>query len=179
MSESGQSRRSDCAPITSVLPNLPTPVTTRPSQPPSADLVTDDLSRGSSALTGSADIKLNERCSLRRRKDRIRYHTEHFPDHRLPDHHRKAFGRTFSGRWSCLKTGFDFMIRYSAYRGTNYRTNSSASTNFLHSLETEYRELQDLRERVRKAEAAAAKRLGLRGRGHLQNSDQVCCRSKE
>jgi hypothetical protein len=105
-------------------------VTTQPSQPPSADLVTDDrpkslpalaieahhlhfldrivlvptcihgdarqkhsrfhvaanlrgrssnLSRGSSALTGSADIKLNERCSLRRRQDRIHYHTETFP----------------------------------------------------------------------------------------------------
>jgi hypothetical protein len=45
----------------------------------------------------------------------------------------------------------------------NYRTNPSAPNKLLSSIETEYRELQDLRERVRKAEAAAAKRLRPRG----------------
>jgi hypothetical protein len=62
------------------------------------------------------------------------------------------------------KPGIDFMIRYSSYGGTNYRTNPTTPTNrtnpitptkLLCSLATEYRELQDLRERVRKAEAAA------------------------
>ena len=38
--------------------------------------------------------------------------------------------------------------------------NPSALTNLPCSLATEYRELKDLRERVRKAEAAAAKHLG-------------------
>ena len=47
------------------------------------------------------------------------------------------------------------MIRYSPSGGTNYRTNQSAPTNLLCSLAIEYRELQDLRERVRMAEAAA------------------------
>jgi hypothetical protein len=47
------------------------------------------------------------------------------------------------------------MIRYSSYGGTNYRTSPSAPTKLLCSLETEYRELQNLRERVRMAEAAA------------------------
>ena len=47
------------------------------------------------------------------------------------------------------------MIRYSSYAGTNYRTNQSAPTKLLCSLAIEYRELQDLRERVRMAEASA------------------------
>ena len=47
------------------------------------------------------------------------------------------------------------MIRYSSYGGTNYRTNPSAPIKLLCSLAIEYRELQDLRERVRMAEAAA------------------------
>jgi hypothetical protein len=47
------------------------------------------------------------------------------------------------------------MIRYSSYGRTNYRTNPTAPTKLLCSLATEYRELQELRERVRKAEAAA------------------------
>jgi hypothetical protein len=51
------------------------------------------------------------------------------------------------------------MIRYSTYRSTNRRTNPSTPTQLLSSLEKEYRELQDLRERVGEAEAAAAKRL--------------------
>jgi hypothetical protein len=71
------------------------------------------------------------------------------------------------------------MIRYSSYRGTNHRSKSNAPTNLLRSLETEYHELQDLRERVRKAEASAAARRKPRGKGYPQNSDQVCCRSKE
>jgi hypothetical protein len=77
----------------------------------------------------------------------------------------------FPARRSCLKTGFDFMIRYSSYRGTNYRTNPSAPTEPLCSVAREFRELQDLRERVKNAEAAAAARLRPRGRGHLQNND--------
>jgi hypothetical protein len=47
------------------------------------------------------------------------------------------------------------MIRYSAYYGTNHRAKPSASCNSLCSLETEYRELQDLRRRVKSAEAVA------------------------
>jgi hypothetical protein len=57
-----------------------------------------------------------------------------------------------------VKAGFDFMIRYSSYRVTNYPTRSNASTDLLRSLETEYHELKDLREQVRKAEATAATR---------------------
>ena len=53
----------------------------------------------------------------------------------------------------------------------NYRTKPSAPTNLLGSLEAEYRELRDLRERVRKAEAAVAKRLGPRGRGTPTDGD--------
>jgi hypothetical protein len=56
------------------------------------------------------------------------------------------------------------MIRYSTYRSTNYRTNPSAPTQLLSSIEKEYRQLLDLREQVRKAEAAAAKRLRPRGK---------------
>jgi hypothetical protein len=56
------------------------------------------------------------------------------------------------------------MIRYSTYSSTNRRTNPSTPTRLLSSLEKEYRELQDLRERVREAEAAAAKRLRPRGK---------------
>ena len=45
------------------------------------------------------------------------------------------------------------MIKYSSYSRTNYRTNPSPPAKLPSSLEIEYRELQDLRERVRKAEA--------------------------
>ena len=76
----------------------------------------------------------------------------------------QSHDRTFSGRRVLLKKGFDLVIRYSSYHGTNYRTKPSARTDLLRSLETEYRELQDLRQRVRKAEAAAAMRLRPRGR---------------
>jgi hypothetical protein len=50
------------------------------------------------------------------------------------------------------------MIRYSSYGSSNYRTNQSAPTRLLCQLEKEYRELQDLRERVRMAEANAPRR---------------------
>jgi hypothetical protein len=60
------------------------------------------------------------------------------------------------------------MIRYSAYGGTNYRMKPSAPSNLPCSLETEYRDLQELRERVRKAEAAATRRLHPRGSGRPQ-----------
>jgi|HubBroStandDraft_5_1064220.scaffolds.fasta_scaffold225765_2 hypothetical protein len=48
------------------------------------------------------------------------------------------------------------MIRHSNYRSTNRRTNPSTPIQPISSLENEYQELQDLRERVREAEAAAA-----------------------
>jgi hypothetical protein len=48
------------------------------------------------------------------------------------------------------------MIRYSSYGGTNHRTPSSLAD----PLRAAYRELLELRERVRNAEAAAAIRLG-------------------
>jgi hypothetical protein len=51
----------------------------------------------------------------------------------------------------------DFMIRYSSYASTNYRTPSERT--HLDPLAAEYRELQELRERVKRAEAAAAQRL--------------------
>jgi len=47
------------------------------------------------------------------------------------------------------------MIRYSSYAALIIETNQSAPTKLLCSLAIEYRELQDLRERVRIAEAAA------------------------
>jgi hypothetical protein len=47
------------------------------------------------------------------------------------------------------------MIRYSSYGRTNYRTPSAAQVIYLDPLEAQYRELLDLRERVREAEAAA------------------------
>jgi hypothetical protein len=56
------------------------------------------------------------------------------------------------------------MIRYSTYRGTIYQTDPSAPIELLGSIAKEYRELQDLREQVREAEAAAAKRLSPRGK---------------
>ena len=94
--------------------------------------------RGAPALTRSADIKLNTRLWI-------------FPG---PTVARPSV-KTFSGRRSCLKQGIGLMIRYSSYGGTNYRTTPSAPTTLLCSLEIEYRELQDLRERVRMVEAAA------------------------
>ncbi len=66
----------------------------------------------------------------------------------------------FPARRSCLKTGFDFMIRYSSYRGTNYRTNPSAPTEPLCSVAREFRELQDLRERVKKLRPPPQRALG-------------------
>ena len=46
------------------------------------------------------------------------------------------------------------MIRYSSYGSTNFRT-PSIQIVYLDRLEVEYRKLQELRERVRKAEAEA------------------------
>jgi hypothetical protein len=54
-----------------------------------------------------------------------------------------------------------FMIRYSSYGSRNYRTPGKRT--YLDPLAAEYRELQELRERVNKAEAAAAQRLKSRG----------------
>jgi len=55
------------------------------------------------------------------------------------------------------------MIRYSTSRSTIRPTNPSALSELVSRIEKEYRELLDLREQVRKAEAAA-KRLGPRGK---------------
>jgi hypothetical protein len=54
-----------------------------------------------------------------------------------------------------------FMIRYSSYVSTNYRTPSERT--YPDPLAAEYRALQELRERVNRAEAAAAERLKSRG----------------
>jgi hypothetical protein len=54
-----------------------------------------------------------------------------------------------------------FMIRYSSYGSTNYGTPSKRT--YPDPLAAEYRELQELRERVNRAEAAAAERLKSRG----------------
>lgn len=50
-------------------------------------------------------------------------------------------------------------------QGSSYRTNPSALAQLVCSIEKEYRELLDLRERVKKAEAAAEE--GLKPRGKL------------
>jgi len=49
------------------------------------------------------------------------------------------------------------MIRYSSYGSSNYRA-SAAQFSYRDPLEAEYRQLIELRERVRKAEAGASKR---------------------
>jgi hypothetical protein len=63
-----------------------------------------------------------------------------------------------------------FMAKNSTYRPRNDRTNLSALTLLRRSLIKEFRELQDLRQRVRKAEAAAAERL-IRPCGKAQQKD--------
>jgi hypothetical protein len=84
-------------------------------------------------LIFGANISLNQRLSLR--------------------------GREFSdGRWRQLKQR-GFMIRYSSYGGTTSRR-PRIQIIYLDRLEVEYRKVQELRERVRKAEAAAALRKG-------------------
>jgi len=48
------------------------------------------------------------------------------------------------------------MIRYSSYSCTNYRDKPREKIEWLDPLERQYRELQELRRRVRQAEAARA-----------------------
>ena len=48
------------------------------------------------------------------------------------------------------------MIRYSSYSTTNFRPTSAQT--YLEPLEVQYRELLELRERVRKAEAVAQRK---------------------
>jgi hypothetical protein len=48
------------------------------------------------------------------------------------------------------------MIRYSSYGATNFRSTSAQT--YLDPLEVQYRELLELRERVREAEAAAQRK---------------------
>jgi hypothetical protein len=103
------------------------------------------------ALTGNADIKLNTRLSLRAPTEKIASRTGYF---RRPTVAKRSV-RTFSGRRSCLKQGIGLMIRYSSYGSTNFRTNQSEPARLPCSVAIEYRELQELRERVRIAEAAA------------------------
>ena len=62
------------------------------------------------------------------------------------------------------KGSVDSMIKYSSYGCANNQQRPSEETNLFNTLEEEYRELQELRERVRKAEAAAAKHVRRRGR---------------
>jgi len=57
------------------------------------------------------------------------------------------------------------MIRYSSYGSTNYRTPGSLADP--DPLRAAYRELLELRERVRNADAAAARRRGLRDADRL------------
>jgi hypothetical protein len=74
----------------------------------------------------------------------------HFPNYRRKrcrlHHFRPAL---------LLETGVDFMIGYASYGGRNYRKNRTERANGFDPLEKEYRELQELRERVKKAETAA------------------------
>jgi hypothetical protein len=64
-------------------------------------------------------------------------------------------------------TGPDVMIRYSSYSCTNYREKPIEKTDWLDPLEKAYGELLELRERVKQAEAAAAKGImtPTKGRG--------------
>jgi hypothetical protein len=56
------------------------------------------------------------------------------------------------------------MIRYSSYAGSNYPKTANEHGYRLGTLEAEYRELQELRERVKQAEAAAkSTKLARRG----------------
>lgn len=55
-----------------------------------------------------------------------------------------------------LSGGVDFMIRYSSYGSINRQTPSRRI--YLEPLEAQYRALEELRERVRKAEAVAERR---------------------
>ena len=55
----------------------------------------------------------------------------------------------------------NFMIRYSSNGSTNYRMPSELT--YPDPLAAEYRELQELRERVNRAKAAASQRLKSRG----------------
>jgi hypothetical protein len=61
------------------------------------------------------------------------------------------------------------MIRYSSYGSTNNRA-PTERTYHLETLAAEYRELQELRERVKKAEAAAAQRLKSCGEGESSSA---------
>jgi hypothetical protein len=56
------------------------------------------------------------------------------------------------------------MIRYSSYGCRNNREAPSKRADLIEPLEAEYRKLQELRERVRKAEAAAAQRTDRRSK---------------
>src|SRR5262249_11708006 len=58
---------------------------------------------------------------------------------------------------------FDSMIRYSTSRPTICVTNPNKLTELVNPVQKAYHELVDLRERVKRAEAAA-KRLGARGK---------------
>jgi len=61
------------------------------------------------------------------------------------------------------------MIRYSSYGSTNNRTPSERT--YLDPLAAEYRELQKLRQRVKRAEAAAAQRVEVARRNKILKPD--------
>jgi hypothetical protein len=60
------------------------------------------------------------------------------------------------------------MIRYSAYHTTDHHAKRSALCNSLCLLEAEYRELQNLRRRVKSAEAAAKLAQSLNAEASVQ-----------
>ena len=59
------------------------------------------------------------------------------------------------------------MIRYSSYGCTNNGKAPNECADLIDPLEAEYRKLQELRERVRRAEAAAAQRTESTPQGTL------------
>ena len=108
------------------------------------------LRRVASRINGSADIKLNTRLLVANADG-----TDSVSHRIFPGQSQSRQSKHFPADGHCLKQVIGLMIRFSSYGGTNYGTNPSAPTKLPRSLEIEYRELLDLRERVRMAEAAA------------------------
>jgi hypothetical protein len=94
------------------------------------------VQRNTAGVYRGADIKLNKRHSLPHREGRLGRARE-FLDH-------------------VRNIARSIMLRYSAYGSTKYRVKPSAALSESRpSPEVEYRELLELRERVREAQAAA------------------------
>jgi hypothetical protein len=64
------------------------------------------------------------------------------------------------------------MIRYSSYGNSNYRA-PAAQFSYRDPLEAEYRQLIELRERVRQAEAAASKRFMIATRKRIRRNEDA------